>query len=179
MLGIIVFHGSTRKDSNTAYLTYRAVPKSEATHIHLRDYQVHPIVDERHSEQGFKPIDDDHKILIDQLLAHDTVVFSTPIYWYGMAGPLKQFIDRWSQIMRDPDYQHFREEMKKKKVYAIIVGGDSPEIKGLPLIQQFQYICQFFGMTFAGYLIGKASKPGEMKKNEEALAKAAFLLKKE
>lgn len=173
---VVVIHGSSRVNGNTEYLTSQAISMEEATHIYLRDHVVHPIIDERHAEEGFQEVIDDHKKLIDQMLAHDVIVFSTPIYWYAMSGPMKIFIDRWSQIMRDPDYTHFREGMRGKKVYVVAVGGDTPHIKGMPLIQQFQYICQFYGMSFEGYVIGKASKPGDIKNDSRALKAASVLL---
>ncbi|WP_249869422.1 flavodoxin family protein [Oceanobacillus saliphilus] len=174
---IIVFHGSTRVNGNTEYLTYQAVPKEKGTHIYLRDYNVRPIIDQRHDETGFAVIKDDLKGLIDQMLSHDVIVFSTPIYWYSMSGPMKIFIDRWSQILRDSSYTHFREELSKKKVYLVAVGGDTPTIKGLPLVQQFNYICQFYNMAFGGYVIGKASKPGEIMNDKAALKQAAMLIR--
>lgn len=173
---IVVIHGSTRPNGNTEYLTYQAVPKETGTHIYLRNYQLQPIIDYRHTEQGFPPCEDDHEKLITTMLDHDIILFSTPIYWYSMSGIMKNFIDRFSQILRTPAYSHFRDEMKNKKVYVIAVGGDRPHIKGLPLIQQMNYICQFYDMTFAGYVIGKASKPGEIKQDKKALRAAASLL---
>lgn len=175
-MSIIVFHGSTRKNSNTEILTYQAVPKNQGTHVYLRDYTIHPIIDQRHDMDGFTPVDDHHTELIDQLLQHDTIVFATPIYWYSMSTLMKLFIDRWSQILRDPDYPEFRENLSKKTVYAIIVGGDNPFIKGLPLIQQFQYICDFYKMHFSGYIIGKASKPGDILNDSKALKAASALI---
>ncbi|WP_156290119.1 flavodoxin family protein [Oceanobacillus salinisoli] len=173
---VAVIHGSTRVNGNTEYLTYQAVPKEKGTHIYLRDYFIQPIIDERHTENGFREVHDDHKKLINKMMEHDTIVFSTPIYWYSMSGPMKIFIDRWSQILRDEEYPHFREELKKKKVYVIAVGGDNPTIKGLPLIEQFNYICQFYGMSFEGYVIGKASKPGQIINDHKALKAASVLL---
>ncbi|WP_085993931.1 flavodoxin family protein [Oceanobacillus senegalensis] len=172
----VVIHGSTRENGNTEYLTYHAVPKEKGTHIYLREHFIQPIVDERHAEHGFEEVEDDHKKLINKMLEHDAIVFSTPIYWYSMSGPMKTFIDRWSQILRDPEFPHFREELKKKKVYLIAVGGDTPQVKGLPLVQQFNYICQFYGMTFEGYVIGKASRPGQMENDQKALRAASVLL---
>ncbi|WP_163969393.1 flavodoxin family protein [Oceanobacillus halotolerans] len=176
-MNIAVFHGSTRDNGNTEYLTYQAVPKEKGTHIYLKEHDIKPIVDERHAPDGFKEVVDDHTKLIDKMLEHDVYVFSTPIYWYSMSGVMKTFIDRWSQVMKDPNYAHFRGALKDKKVYVIAVGGDKPHIKGLPLIQQFEYICQFFGMSFEGYVIGKASRPGDIKQNEKALTEAGLLLK--
>jgi multimeric flavodoxin WrbA len=173
---IAVIHGSTRENSNTEYLTYHAVPKEKGTHIYLRNHYVQPIIDKRHAADGFPVAKDDHEKLITKMLEHDIIVFSTPIYWYSMSGPMKIFIDRWSQIMKTAHFSHFREELKNKQAYLIAVGGDNPRVKGLPLIQQFNYICQFYGMAFSGYVIGKASRPGEMKKDLAALKAASLLL---
>lgn len=172
----VVIHGSTRENGNTEYLTYQAISKEAGTHIYLRHHHIEPITDYRHTAEGFPPATDDHEKIIDQVLAHDTIVFSTPIYWYSMSGIMKIFIDRFSQILRTPEYAHFREELKNKTVYLIAVGGDTPQLKGLPLIQQMNYICQFYGMTFAGYVIGKASKPGEIRNDTKALKAASLLL---
>lgn len=173
---VVVIHGSTRKNGNTEYLTYQAVPKEKGTHIYLRQHNIQPIVDQRHEENGFDSIEDDHKGIIRTMLAHDIIIFSTPIYWYSMSGPMKIFIDRFSQILRDPEFPGFRDELKKKKAYLIAVGGDTPSIKGIPLIQQFNYFCQFYNMPFEGYVIGKASKPGQIIHDHKALKAAATLL---
>lgn len=174
---IAVIHSSSRMNGNTEYLTYQAIPKEQGTHIYLRDYNIEPIVDKRHSEEGFPEMNDDHEELIDHMLEHDVLIFSTPIYWYSMSGPMKTFIDRWSQIMRNPNYAHFRGELAEKKAYLIAVGGDKPKIKGLPLVQQFNYICQFYGMHFADYVIGEARKPGEIRNDHAALEAASRLIK--
>ncbi|MBU5266633.1 flavodoxin family protein [Virgibacillus proomii] len=175
-MNTVVFHGSTRINGNTEYLAHQAVPKELATHIYLRDYHIQPIVDERHSERGFPNIEDDHNHLIEQLLNHDIIVFATPIYWYGMSGPMKRFIDRWSQTLRDPKYPDFRQALKGKQVYLVLVGGDNPHIKGLPLVQQFRYICQFFDMELIDYVIGQARKPGDIIANEKAIRSAKHLI---
>lgn len=175
-MSILVLHGSTRKNGNTERLTYHAVPKEKGTHLYLRDYEVKPISDQRHDESGFDPVEDQLKLLIDAMLEHEIIVFSTPIYWYSMSGPMKIFIDRWSQILRDPDYKHFRTELGNKRAYLIAVGGDNPRIKGLPLVQQFKYICDFYNMNFSGYVIGQAGKPEEILKDEAAMEAARRLI---
>ena len=38
-------------------------------------------------------------------------------------------------------------------MYVVIVGGDNPKLKALPLISQFQYIFEFVGSSFEGYII--------------------------
>ncbi|MFG6147002.1 flavodoxin family protein [Halobacillus sp. B23F22_1] len=176
-MSTIVIHGSTRENGNTEYLAKQAVHE-DAVHIYLRNHQIDGIIDERHSKEGFKPVADDHHFIIDQMLAHDVIIFATPIYWYSMSSLMKTFVDRISQLVREPGYESFKEDLKQKEVYVIAVGGDNPKMKGLPLIQQFEYILQFFGSSLAGYLLGEARKPGEIKNNSLALSEAHLLKKK-
>jgi len=171
-MSIAVIYGSTRENGNTEWLTEQVISGLPVEKIYLREYNILPIKDERHSEAGFQEVSDDYNDIIDKVLKHDILVFSTPVYWYSMSGTMKLFIDRWSQTLRDKDRPNFRAELAKKSAYVITVGGDRPTIKALPMIQQFQYICDFFGMTLESYLIGKASKPGEIQKDENILASA-------
>ncbi|WP_134682756.1 flavodoxin family protein [Brevibacillus migulae] len=178
-MSIAVIYGGTRPNGNTEYLAERAVKGLEAERIILKDYTIRPIEDLRHSEQGFQPVDDDYEAVIDRMLAHDTIIFATPIYWYGMSGLMKNFIDRWSQTLRDEKRPHFREKMAAKTAYVIAVGGDDDShLKGLPLIQQFQHIFGFFGTRYDGYILGKGNRPGDVRKDQRALLLAEQLREK-
>ncbi|MFS1512450.1 flavodoxin family protein [Chengkuizengella sp. SCS-71B] len=98
-------------------------------------------------------------------------IFTTPLYWYGMSGPMKIFFDRCSQYLRDERF-NFKEEMSKKKAYVIVTGGANPQIEALPLIQQFKYIFNFVNMEFVDYMIGRGNEPGDVKEDEAAISKA-------
>ncbi len=168
---ILALLGSTRQNGNSQYLTEKMLEGTNHTMVSLSDKQINSIRDERHAEGGFNPVDDDYKELLDLLIAHDTLIFSTPLYWYGMSGPMKNFFDRWSQYLRDEN-MNLKEELAKKKAYVVVTGGSSAKVKGLPLIQQFSYIFDFVNMEFVDYLIGSGVKPGEVREDRLALEKA-------
>lgn len=168
---ILALLGSTRQNGNSQYLTERILEGTDHTIVSLSDKQINPIIDERHSETGFSPVDDDYEELLNLLLTHDTIIFSTPLYWYGMSGTMKNFFDRWSQYLRDKNL-NLKEELTKKKAYVVVTGGSSAKVKGLPLIQQFNYIFEFVNMEFVDYIIGSGVKPGEVKEDSIALEKA-------
>ncbi|WP_068775839.1 flavodoxin family protein [Paenibacillus sp. FJAT-26967] len=172
---VAVIYGSTRTDGNTEILTRQAVQGLQTEVIYLKDYDIQPIADQRHADGGFQDVDDDYPAVLERLLPHDTVVFATPIYWYSMSGRMKNFVDRWSQTLRDQRYPEFHSDMAGKIAYVIAVGGDEPRIKGLPMIQQFQFIFDFMGMRMDGYVLGQGNKPGEVLQDLPALAAARVI----
>lgn len=173
-MSIIVLHGSTRDDGNTEQLAELVLKGIPHDNILLRDKKIFPIDDLRHAEGGFRPVEDDYDEVIQRVLEHDVLIFATPVYWYGMTGILKNFIDRWSQSLRDERYD-FKALIAQKRAYVIAVGGDQPRIKALPLIQQFKYTFDFVNLPFQGYIIGQASKPGDIVKDTRAAKEAEWL----
>lgn len=174
-MSIAVIYGSTRENGNTEELTEIAIQDLDVEKIVLRNYEIKPIHDQRHDESGFSPVEDDYNHLIERMMKHDTIIFATPVYWYSMSGTMKNFVDRWSQTMRDPKFPNFKDQLGTKKAYVIAVGGDNPHLKGLPLIQQFNYIFEFMGISFGGYVLGKASRRGDILKDQVAFAAATDL----
>ncbi|WP_226682976.1 flavodoxin family protein [Sutcliffiella horikoshii] len=174
-MSIAVIYGGTRPNGNTETLAKHATQGIEVEEIFLNEHNVLPIIDKRHDEKGFQDRNDDYNTLIERILRHDTLVFATPIYWYSMSGTMKNFIDRWSHSMRDNNFPDFKTQMSNKEAYVIAVGGDSPSIKGLPMMEQFNYIFEFMGMEFKGYIIGKGNQPGDITQDKVALFQAEEL----
>jgi multimeric flavodoxin WrbA len=175
---IIVLYGSSRENSNSELLTKSVIKGMEVEELYLRDYTINPIVDGRHLAGGFAEVADDYQSLMKRVEQSDILIFSTPIYWYSMSGLMKNFIDRWSQTLRDPAFPDFKEKMALKKAYVVAVGGDQPRMKGLAMIEQFQWIFQFMGMSFDGYLLGEGNKPEDILRDELAILTAQQLNKK-
>jgi multimeric flavodoxin WrbA len=171
---VLALYGSSRRDGNSEILADRLIEGLDATRIYLAEKDIKPIDDGRHTPGGFLPVDDDYEAIIGQVMAHDLLIFATPIYWYGMSGQMKLFVDRWSQSLREKRLD-FKASMAAKRAYAVLAGGDAPRIKGLPLVQQFHYIFDFMGMEFAGYVIGEGNKPGEVLQDGRALDEAGRL----
>jgi multimeric flavodoxin WrbA len=167
-MNIIALYGSARRNGNTEILTDRILDGKSCTKIYLSEHDIWPIDDKRHHPDGFGPVADDYQEIIEHVLQHDTILFATPVYWYGMSGIMKNFVDRWSQSLRDKSLD-FKTEIRMKKAFVVAVGGDQPRTKALPLIQQFHYIFDFVGMEFAGYILGEGNKPGDILQDEVAL----------
>ncbi|MCF7616156.1 flavodoxin family protein [Bacillus sonorensis] len=170
--------GSSRQNGTTDMLVNQIIEGLDADKIFLRDYHVTPVLDCRHSDSLPSYPDDDYRDLLTRILNKDIVIFATPIYWYGMSGLMKHFIDRWSQTLLEKGRDDFKRQMSGKTAYVIAVGDDEPHLKGLPLIQQFQYIFDFMEMTFGGYLIGKGNRPGSIANDSAAVFSANGLKQK-
>lgn len=171
---LMAIYGSTRRQGNSELLAEQVIQDLPATRLFLSEHQIPPIDDRRHAPGGFPPITGIYGQWVEQMLAHDVLIFTTPLYWYGMSGPMKNFVDHFSHALRDPRF-NFREGMKTKEAYALIAGGDEARRKGLPLVQQFGYIFDFLGMRYGGYILGQGSKPGEVLQDQRALQEAAWL----
>ncbi|WP_125982649.1 flavodoxin family protein [Loigolactobacillus iwatensis] len=169
---IVLITGSSRQESNSTYLAKTMLAGVPFTELELETFKLRPIVDHRHDWEWPRLIDD-YPRLIRYVLAAQVIVFATPIYWYGMSGLMKTFIDHWSESLKLE--QSFREKMKGKQIYLVLVGSDQPQEKGQLIVQQFRYICEFLQMTFKSALIGEANRPLEIKNDQAALQLAAQL----
>lgn len=176
-MSLIVIYGSTRRNGNTENLTKVVLEQLDGISIteeFLLEYSIEPIIDQRHDVNGFDDVNDDYEDLIKKVLDHDAILFVTPLYWYGMSGRMKNFIDRWSQSIRNKSYD-FKKQMNGKKVYLLIVGGTCAPVTALPLVQQFQLISQFLNMELLGYTIGRGVKPLEVLNDEGSIVGAKQL----
>lgn len=173
-MAIAIISGSSRDNGNTEELARVVTQDLPATWFRLRHYRITPIHDQRHDPDGFVPVSDDYNRLIQELLAYDIWLFASPVYWYGFSGLMKNFIDRWSEVMRRHDLA-FSEQIGQKLAALTLVGGDQPHLKALALIQQFYWICDYMRMPFVGYALGEANRPGEIENDPRALATAHTL----
>ena len=167
--------GSSREASNCELLANIVVKGLDVTRVYLKDYNIQPIKDLRHSPTGFQTIKDDHSKIMTTLLKTDVLIFATPIYWYSMSGIMKNFIDRLSQTIRDPSFQNVKKKLSRIKTIVLAVGGDTPRIKGLPLILQFQYTFDFLNMELIAYILGEGNQPGEILNDIIATSEAEHL----
>jgi multimeric flavodoxin WrbA len=170
---ILALYGSSRKHGNSELLADKVLENIEHTKRYLTDYHITPIDDRRHEPGGFsESIDDDYNRLISEFLEHDVVIYVTPVYWYGMSGLMKNFVDRWTESLRDREL-HFKEKMQGIKPYVVIAGGDLPYEKAKPLVQQFELIFDFMGVKLEDWIIGDGNKPGDVLNDEVAMRAAS------
>ena len=171
---MFVIQGSARDGGNTEKLTELLLEGIDKETIRLREYHMEPFIDKRHDPNGFPQVEDDLSKLMLAMMEHDTIVFATPLYWYGMSSHMKLFIDYWTQYLRVESMQ-FKERMRGKKAYVVVVGGPKSKMTGLALIQQFRHIFDFMGMSFEGWIIGRGTRPDDILTDRQTIAEAKAL----
>jgi len=113
---------------------------------------------------------DDMNVLYPLVRGADTLVYSTPVYWWGVSGQLKVFLDRLHAL----DHGIF----SGKRLVVITTGADALSGIQYQLIQrQFQEICEYLSIKFAGYLPVSADDEHPVASNPSALDAARELAK--
>ena len=111
---------------------------------------------------------DDMNVLYPLVRGADTLIYSTPVYWWGVSGQLKVFMDRLHAL----DHAVF----EGKRLLVITTGADGLNGIQYQLIQrQFQEICEYLSMKFAGYLPVSADDEHPAASNPSALEAAREL----
>lgn len=165
---ILAINGSTRNPSNSGLMIQKLLADVTYTQISLADYQVHEIIDQRHDDRTWHRKPDDYPKLITKLMAADLIVVATPIYWYGMSGLLKNFIDRWSESLAT--HPHFKEQIAGKQLVLLVVGSDNPRLKGKLIVSEFGYICDFLNWKLTAAVIAEGHRPRDVMADQKAMA---------
>src|SRR4029079_14105589 len=99
---VLVVSSSPRRNGNSRLLAESALEGAgeaghEAELVHLDDHMRHFLRDcrECRDSNGRCTIDDGYQEMVgERALPPDAHVYTSPIYWYGVSGPLKTYFDR-------------------------------------------------------------------------------------
>ncbi|MBQ7607741.1 MAG: flavodoxin family protein [Desulfovibrionaceae bacterium] len=102
--------------------------------------------------------DDMHGVL-DSVQEADLLIFASPMYWWNLAGPLKNAIDRFFSLPFNATAE--KSVFSGKKLLLVMTSGQPSERdgrEGLELIMQ--RMCSFTGMEWLGTITaGTNNKP--------------------
>lgn len=165
MSKFVIFNGSSRYAGNCAAVVEKVFSGFDAAEFRLKDFAITQYEDYRETSLKYKTVSDDYDYLINQFLLGEVIVFISPVYWYGISGTMKVFIDRFSESLKKiPD---FRQRCQGKKIVLIVIGGDNPQVKADIIATQFQYICEFLGMSLCHTFKGEAERSGDILKQPD------------
>lgn len=174
MSTILIINSSARKDSNTRLLADRvAKGATKAGHtvktIEVGNASIHPCVgcETCHGKTPGKCIfNDDMTAFYADIAEADTLIFSSPIYFFTVNAQTKLFIDR--------TYALGMEGLAGKQFGAVFAygGEDAVDSGCINAIRMFQDICAFIPAKWVGAVYGTAWQEGDAGKNPELLNKA-------
>ena len=121
---MLVISGSARGDGNTA-LTVAHLRRALA----LADDQVVDLQSCRLDPFRYQPPPpaDEFQPIVDRLLAHQHIVFATPVYWYAMSSLMKTFFDRLTDLLLDPAGRRIGRALAGRDMWLVATGTD-PEL---------------------------------------------------
>ncbi|MFI2505235.1 flavodoxin family protein [Streptomyces sp. NPDC018972] len=167
--------GSARPDGNTELLARRAAeqlpPDVEQRWIDLAAHPLPDFEDLRHDSDHVRPTEGNVALLLDATLAATDVVIASPLYWYSVSAQTKRYLDHWSGWLRTPGLD-FKAAMAGRTLWGVTaLAHEEPEVAD-PLVGTLNNSAAYLGMRFGGVLLGNGSKPGDVRKDTEALARA-------
>ncbi len=142
MLSTIALFSSSRRNGNTGQLMDRIATVLDIEVVDLAGQRMSPYdYDHRNRDDDFEP-------LMRRVLAHDQIIFATPVYWYAVAPAMKVFIDRISDLLDLPDLIPEGRRLRGKTAYVVctsICEEPSGEFMGA-----FRETFGYLGMRFGG-----------------------------
>ena len=138
MSQIIVF-GSSRSNGNTRAVIKQIIEDIEIPIVDLSMLNISPY------DYEYCNLADDFMPLIERIIAFDTIILATPVYWYTMSATMKIFIDRISDLL--DIRKDLGRKLRGKKMFVIASFGTSLP-KGFE--DSFSQTCEYLGIEYLG-----------------------------
>lgn len=169
---VLALSSSPRKDGNSrllaqAVLDGAAAAGHEVEMVDLADVVTAPLRDCRvcRRDDGACSIADGYeRLILDQVVPADAVVYATPLYWYGISGQLKIFIDRIFCYMKSdyPDWKAVRDGLIGTRMVVAVSSEESyPGAVG-GVTAQMQEYARYTHNDLVGVVRGIGNTRGEV-----------------
>jgi multimeric flavodoxin WrbA len=176
---------SARREGNTEILARRAAaslpPSIEQKWLHLDEYPLPRFEDIRHhggKNNMYPQPEGNGQLLLESTLAADDIVIVAPVYWYSLPASAKLYMDYWSAWLRVPGAD-FKKRMAGKRLWAVCVQSDEDPKRAELLLSTLRYSAEYMDMQWGGELLGNGSKPGDVLRDQQALAAAEHFFQSE
>jgi len=146
---VIIIIGSARSDGNTGKLANLIsgdeIEVIDLNKLHIQSYNY---------DHQYNP--DDFYDIIEKMIHSDVIVFATPVYWFSMSSVLKNFFDRFSDLVRVR--KDLGRKLKGRMVYLATTSSSGKLAEGfeLPFIETAKYL----DMIYKGNIHVKAWSDG-------------------
>ncbi|GAA0898362.1 flavodoxin family protein [Pseudonocardia zijingensis] len=181
---VLALSSSPRKDGNSRLLA-QAVLDGAASRGHeveivdLCDVVKAPLGDCRtcRRSDGRCSIDDGYEdLLLHRVLSADALVMATPLYWYGISGQLKIFIDRIFCHAKAgfPAHEDVKRRIMNKRLAVVITAEETYPGATLGVSAQMQELARYLRHDLVGIVRGVANSRGEVTRDPAGPVAQAF-----
>ncbi len=158
--------GNSRKGAE-ALLEGAAAAGHVTELVHLADHVTGLLRNCRECRRadGSCSIDDDYRdVMFSKVLPADGLVLATPIWWYGMSGHLKNFLDRifCYFALSYPDHESVQRALYGKRVAVVLSAEENNLSARLGIIQTLQELSRYLHWTMVGVVTGIGNTTGEV-----------------
>jgi len=119
-------------------------------------------------ENGACSIDDDYEhLILKKVLPADAIVYATPLYWYGISGQLKIFIDRLFCYIGSgyPDMRSVRDQLTGKRMVIAVSSEESYPGAVSGVTAQMQEFARYLHNDLVGIVRGIGNTRGEVERD--------------
>lgn len=171
-MNVLGISSSPRLDGNSRLLMQAVLDGAERTgHTvdsadlanvitgHLRDCRTCRGADDNCSIQ-----DGYSSLFLDRVLAADAIVLATPLYWYGISGLLKTFLDRIFCFISagHRGSQSVLQRLPHKRLALVISAEESYRGATVGVIASMQELARYLHWDLVGAVVGIANRRGEV-----------------
>ncbi len=181
---ILTLQGGARKKGNTATILDWVVSEltsigHEITSVTLHDKTIKGCLACGQCKKEADKInciqEDDTWPILDEMVAADLVIFTSPLYFWGFSGPLKSFIDRTYSLYTGYHQPEHASLVDGQRQALLMTGGGPYENNAEPVFEAFRKLQAPHKAINAGELyIGSCTAPenldSEAKKQAIAFA---------
>lgn len=144
-MNLLVIKGSPQKDGATTAITNKLIDGAQDGGQTITQYEagtdpVPPLIADDNGD--FAPDNDRLKELLKELKSADIVVFSTPMFFFGMSAQMKAVVDH---IMR------WNEQLKAPKIGILVAVAPVDNFDHIK--SEFKAIFASLGWTFGGQVL--------------------------
>lgn len=141
----IIIQGSARSIGNTSNIIKHLSSKLQFDLVDLKTKNFSGY------DYSFKNADDDFLPLAANLINnYDKFIFATPVYWYSMSGLMKNFLDRFSDLLGP--HKELGRKLRGKSIGVISCSGDNDIQEAMYM--PFKESAKYLGMTYLGEVHG-------------------------
>ena len=158
----IILQGSSRSLGHTRQIVDHILSEKAGEFIDLKTKNI------SYYDYEHKNINDDFLAIVHQLLAFETIIFATPVYWYNMSAEMKTFFDRLSDLLKIR--KDLGRQLKGKKMMVVACSSDDIEFPFL--WEPFKMTAEYMDMEYLGHAhtwIESGNIPLEVKYNLDQL----------